>query len=198
MKKWLLMLALTATAGLSFAAGTGDDAKAFVQEQSQYILQELRANEARYKSDPVAFQQFIESNVAPTLAFDQMAKIALGRHLQEVTNAGKFEAFRDAFRQLLIRVYSSNWHQYTNAEISVLGVPTVDKYQRARARLKVTDNGGNKKDMEFALWYDGTNWKVYDVTFTNISLISGYRNTFDTEISSLGIDALIAKMQTMQ
>lgn len=198
MKKFLLASVLAAVSGVVFAQATPESAKAMIQTQSSEILQELRVNQASYQNNPAAFNQFINTRVAPSLAFDRMAEIALGRHLQSVRDAGKFEAFRDAFRELLIRVYSKSWTQYTNAQITILGSPTVDKYNRAKVRAQIMDNTGKKNDVEFALWYDGGAWKLYDATFANISLISGYRNTFDTDIQKNGVDALISKMRTME
>lgn len=198
MKKFLLASVLAAVSGVVFAQATPDSAKAMIESQSTEILQELRSNQALYQSNPAAFNQFINSRVAPSLAFDRMAEIALGRHLQAVREAGKFEAFSAAFRELLVRVYSKSWTQFTNAQINILGLPTVDKYNRAKVRAQVVDNAGKKHQVEFALWYDAGMWKVYDATFANISLLSGYRNTFDTEIQNSGVDALIAKMRTME
>ena len=197
MKKLLLTSTLLCAFSLAIAAPTGQDAKATVEMQTNTLISELRANQATYANNPAAFNQFVNARVAPNMAFDKMAEIALGRHLQAVRAAGKFEAFRDAFRELLIRVYSKSWTEYTNAQITVLGVPTVDQYQRAKVRAQVNNNG-QLSQMEFALWYDRGVWKLYDATFSNVSLISGYRNTFDGEIQNIGIDALIAKMRTMQ
>ena len=197
MKKLLLSCALACACGLAVAAATGEDAKATVEAQTNTLIAELRANQATYAGNPAAFNQFVNSRVAPNMAFDKMAEIALGRHLQSVKAAGTFEAFRDAFRELLIRVYSKSWTEYTNAQISVIGTPTVDQYQRAKVRAQVVNNGQTNQ-IEFALWYDGGVWKLYDATFSNVSLSSGYRTTFDGEIQASGVDALIAKMKTMQ
>lgn len=197
LKKILLGLLFSASA-FAFAQATSEGAKQMLEQQAASILGELKQNSAQYSGNPSAFARFVDTQVAPYLAFDRMAEIALGRHLQEVRAAGKFDAFRDAFRQLLVRVYSKSWTQYTNGTLSVIGQPTVDKYNRARVRAQVKDNAGKTEQIEFALWYDNGAWKVYDATFANISLVSGYRNTFDSEIQRGGIDALIGKMQTME
>ena len=40
--------------------------------------------------------------------------------------------------------------------------------------------------------------EIYDVSFRNVSILSSYRNSFDTEINQGGIDKLIAKIKTMK
>ncbi|SUO96596.1 MlaC/ttg2D family ABC transporter substrate-binding protein [Suttonella ornithocola] len=198
MKRWLLGAILGVLSTVTFAAQSSPEgAKALIEQTSTEILASLDANKAKYQNNPAAFQQFIEQEISPHLAFNRMAEIALGRHLQEVRAAGKFDAFSQTFRKLLIRVYSKGWSGYTQAKIKVLGMPVVDKYNRAKVRVQVTDNTGKVSNMEFALWYDNGQWKIYDATFENVSLITGYRNTFDTELQRGGIDALINKMQSM-
>lgn len=198
MKKWLLGVIFTAASMVTFAASPSPQgAKALIEQSSTELLNEMKANKATYQANPSAFQSFVNTRVSPHLAFDKMAEIALGRHLQEVKAAGKFDAFRDAFRQLLIRVYSKGWTNYTDATVKVIGTPVVDQYGRAKVRTQVTNNDGKTANMQFDLWYTNGEWKIYDATFANVSLITGYRNTFDTELKNSGVDTLIQKMKTM-
>lgn len=194
---YFLMGFMVLFSNVTLAQATPEGAKEAVEEQADLILKELRENQSKYQDNPQAFRAFVNEYVAPNLAFERMAEIALGRHLQAVRSEGKFGEFESAFRSLLTRVYSSSWENYINGEVRVVGLPTVDKYNRARVRAQVIDNQGKRDNIEFALWYNNNKWQVYDATFANVSLISGYRNTFDSEIQQSGIDALIAKMKTM-
>lgn len=198
MKKmiWAFCLSLFSVVALADDP-TGAGANAAVERQANQILAELSANQALYQSNPAAFEQFIERDIAPNLDFNKMAEIALGKHLNEVKSAGKLPEFTSAFRKLLIRVYSKGWTNYTHAKITVMGTPTVDKYNRAQVRAQVVSNSGQRSSMNFALYYTGGKWKLYDATFENVSLMTSYRNTFDTELNNGSIDALISKMQTM-
>ena len=36
---------------------------------------------------------------------------------------------------------------------------------------------------------------MYDVSFENVSILSSYRNSFDTDINQGGLDKLIAKIK---
>lgn len=199
MNKWILGIALGALSIGAFAQepDTGAGAKAVVEAQAQKITQDLHDNAAKYAGNQQAFQNFIEQELGPRLDFDMAAKIALGWHVREVTAAGKFEAFRDEFKRLLIRVYSRSWQNYTNAKVRVLGTPTVDNYNRAQVRVQVTSNDGKTSNVIFAMYYTGGMWKLYDGTFENVSLLTSYRNTFDTELQNGSIDALIQKLKTM-
>lgn len=176
----------------------GSGAAQLIESQGNLILQNLQQNATMYKANPNAFTTFIESNVAPQIDFNKMAEIALGRNLKKVKEAGKFDAFSQAFRKLIIRAYSKGWDNYTHADFKVLGTPNVDEYNRATVRVQVSDNNGKKSNVSFAVWYHNGAWKLYDATFENISLMTSYRNTFDTDLQKMSIDALIQKISNNQ
>lgn len=198
MKQWLLAAALGGLSMVAFAAQpTGADAKAMVEEQSALILQRLASNKAMYQSNPDAFADLVRAEVVPHMDFEVMAKFVLGRHWNSATPAQR-SAFTEAFRDLLVRVYSRGWTNYTGANVQVLGTPEVDQYQRTVIRAQVTANDGQKNTIVFNLRFKDGAWKIYDVSFQNVSILTSYRNSFDTDISRNGLDALIAKVRNMK
>ncbi|MDO5091377.1 MAG: ABC transporter substrate-binding protein [Cardiobacteriaceae bacterium] len=198
MKKWLLTAALGSLASLAFAAApTGADAKAMVEQQSALLLQRLAGNKALYQKNPDAFAELVREEVLPHMDFDVMARFVLGRHWNGATPAQR-SAFTNAFRDLLVRVYSRGWTNYTGANVTVLGTPQVDEYQRTVIRAQVTANDGQKNTIVFNLRFKDGAWKIYDVSFQNVSILTSYRNTFDSDIQRNGLDALIAKVRTMK
>ena len=52
--------------------------------------------------------------------------------------------------------------------------------------------------LDYRLKQDGGDWKVYDVTVDNISIMANYRNQFDRVINHQGFDALMKQMQSKQ
>lgn len=202
MKKWFTVLALAAVSAAAVAAGPdAQSAAAAAEAQTSQILGELRSHKAQYQANPAALQNYMNTNVAANFALDDMAAVALGRHLQEVQAAGKFTAFKTAFRELLIRIYSKSWQNYTNAQIKVIGTPVLKTTKsgkvRAEVRTVITNNGQSSNAM-FVMQWDGGAWRILDAAFSNISILTSYRNTFDTELQKNGIDGLLAKMQTME
>ncbi|TGA66895.1 MlaC/ttg2D family ABC transporter substrate-binding protein [Dichelobacter nodosus] len=198
MKKHFLAVAALLLSGAVFAAEpTGESAKMEVETQIARLTQDLNNNKATYDANPAVFHEFISREIAPQLDFVKMSEIALGKHLKSVKDSGKFDAFTTAFRELLIRVYSKGWQNYAGASVRVLNVPSVDKYQRAQVRAQVSGSNANA-NVIIAVYFKNGAWKVYDATFENVSLMTSYRNTFDTELQQGSVDQLIAKMRTMQ
>ena len=193
--KYLLILVLSLFTLNVFAAPTAQDAQATLERQAERILGELKANKALYSSNPRAFQSFIDRTVSPNLAFDVMARYALGNHRKTVEGQGKFIAFRNALKDLLIRQYSNGWKDYTNATLTV---SRVDAVKNNRTRITaVVNNNGTRNNMEFMLCYENGVWKVWDAKFSNYSIMTGHRNTFDKSLREKGVDAVIAEMKYM-
>ena len=202
MKKILMTLALSATAFAAFAAQpTTDDARSLVEQQAKTVFTNLNANQARYQSDPAAFSALIRNEVLPYMDFELMSQVVLGRHWREA-NAQQKTDFTAAFRDLLVRVYSRGWTNYAGTPVEeavkVLSATPVDKYQRTDTRIQVRDKNGKQAIVVFSLRFKNGQWKIYDVSFENVSILSSYRNSFDSEINQGGLDKLIAKIKTMK
>lgn len=202
MKKLLMTLALGTTAFAVFAAQpTTDDARALVEQQTKTVFTNLNANQSRYQNDPAAFSDLIRSEVLSYMDFELMSQIVLGRHWREASAQQKTD-FTAAFRDLLVRVYSRGWTNYAGTPVEeavkVLSATPVDKYQRTDTRIQVRDKNGKQAIVVFSLRFKNGQWKIYDVSFENVSILSSYRNSFDSEINLGGLDKLIAKIKTMK
>ena len=196
MKKILMSLALAAVSAMAFAAQpSADDAKALVEQQAKTVFTKLNANQSRYRNDPGAFSDLIKSEVLPYMDFELMSQVVLGRHWRDASAQQKAD-FTAAFRDLLVRVYSRGWTNYAGTPveeaIKILSASPLDKYQRSDIRIQVRDKNGKQATVVFSVR------KIYDVSFENVSILSSYRNSFDTEINQGGIDKLIAKIKTMK
>ena len=202
MKKFLMSLVLAATTVVAFAAEpTADDAKKLVEQQAKTVFTQLNANQARYRNDPGAFSDLIKSEVLPYMDFELMSQFVLARHWREASAQQKAD-FTAAFRDLLVRVYSRGWTNYAGTPVEeavkILSASPVDKYQRSDIRIQVRDKNGKQATVVFSVRHKNGQWKIYDVSFENVSILSSYRNSFDTEINQGGLDKLIAKIKTMK
>lgn len=194
MKKFSLV-ALLALCASAFAQ-TPESAAQTVETQVQNIMADLQAHKAEYQANPAAFNAFIDREVLPNLALDKLTLFVLGTDRKEVQASGKFDAFKAEFKNLLVRAYSKGWANYTNAKVKVIGTPVVDKNNMATVRVQA-DYNGESHNAIIQLWWDEGKWKLFDVSFSNVSLGTSYRNTFHTQLKNGGIDALIDYMKKM-
>lgn len=204
MKKWFLMSVLTLCGAMAFAASpTGQDAKIMVEQQAQVIADRLNNNFALYKKNPEAFNELVAKEVLPYMDFKFMSRIVLGSHWNQAS-AKQQQEFVHAFRNFLVRKYSAGWVDLaakyvempiTNNSMIVLGIPKVDQFKRADVRVQLNGKNGKKAQVVFSLRFINGQWKMYDVLFENVSILAGYRNTFNEEINRSGIQALINKLK---
>jgi phospholipid transport system substrate-binding protein len=59
----------------------------------------------------------------------------------------------------------------------------------------VKESGRKPIAIDYRMAKASGGWKVYDVTVENLSLVTNYRGTFNTEISKSGIDGLIKSLE---
>ena len=198
MKKILMVVA--AFLGLSLtvhAAPNPAAAEALVEQQATVLLNEVNSKPELYRTNRAALNKLIDNEILPYLDFQIMSRIVLGRYWNQATPAQQ-SAFVDAFRGMLIRLYSDSWKQYdTNATFKILGNSGVDKYNRTDVRMQINPRGKKPAIVVFSLREQGGNWKIYDASFENVSILLSYRNSFASDIERIGIDGLIAKVRGM-
>jgi phospholipid transport system substrate-binding protein len=55
---------------------------------------------------------------------------------------------------------------------------------------------GTRVAVNYSLRKSSKGWKVYDVRLDGVSYVRNYRSQFNAEISALGIDAVIARLES--
>ncbi len=58
-------------------------------------------------------------------------------------------------------------------------------------RRSTNPAGGARRGVDYAMGKTPNGWKVYDVVVDGVSLVTNYRNTFNTEMQKSGVDGLI-------
>jgi phospholipid transport system substrate-binding protein len=62
-------------------------------------------------------------------------------------------------------------------------------------RAKISLDSGQTIDVRYALYRTHDQWKIYDISFENISLVLTYRSSFGASIKNNGLDALITRLE---
>ena len=137
-----------------------------------------------------------EKKVIQHFDFRKMTQLAVGRSWAQA-NAAQQEALERAFRTLLVRTYTTALSQ-SSGQTRVDVKPAQSRPGEAEALVRTLVNEPGRKP--FSIDYRMTNgaggWKVYDVVVENLSLVTNYRNSFQSEISRSGIDGLIKAIES--
>jgi phospholipid transport system substrate-binding protein len=128
-------------------------------------------------------------------SFTEMAKRALGRPWKDQT-PDKQQEFTDLFKQLLFNTYVDRVDSFTggvNEQVLYDAEMIEGKYALVKTRLV----GYRQNDVviEYRLYSDGGEWKVYDVVVEGISFINNYRQQFNSILANESFEGLLSQMK---
>lgn len=188
-----LMKVIALCAGLTFAgAGLAQTAPdAVIKNTVNEVLGVLKTSKDRR-----VLADVIEKKVLPNFDFREMTKMAVGRHWRDATPAQQ-RSLENAFRALLVTTYTQALTMSPAAESQVDVRPMTVRPGDDDVTVKTMVKDGSRKPLavDYRLAKSGNEWKVYDVAVENLSLVTNYRSSFNSEIGKTGINGLIKALE---
>jgi len=188
---WLGAAMLTVGCTLAQAqAGKAPDA--LIKEVSTDVLETLKADKSYKQGDVAKITALVDTKVMPYVDFQRMTASAVGRYWRQATPEQQ-KGLQDQFKLLLVRTYSGALAQVSDQTVELKpmrGTPT-DTEVVVKTEIK---GRGDPIQLDYRLEQTPAGWKIYDVNVLGVWLVENYRNSFSQEISSGGIDGLIAKL----
>jgi phospholipid transport system substrate-binding protein len=135
--------------------------------------------------------QLVDTKIVPYVNFMRMTQSAVGRHWSKATSEQQ-TALAKEFKGLLTNTYSGAFSTYrpdTVIEYKPLRMQPGDPEVVVRSLVK--PGKGEPIQLDYYVErFDGA-WKVVDINVFGARLVETYKNQFNAEISSNGIDGLI-------
>lgn len=187
LRKLALGLVFAAFA-LSAQAQEGPDV--LVKRVTTEVVGIIKADPKVQAGDQARIREVIETRLLPHFDFERMTALAMGRNWRTATPEQQ-KQLTEQFRTLLVRTYSGALNQYRDqtfdfkplrADANATDVIVKTEVQRSGQQPVQLDYGMTKKDGA---------WKVYDVIVGGVSLVTNYRDEFNAQVQSGGIDGLI-------
>jgi phospholipid transport system substrate-binding protein len=184
---------ITGLAALLFAfAAPAQEATApdaLVKNLVNEVIQVIAQNK-----DPKALVDLAEQKVVGHFDFRRMTQLAVGRAWSQA-NPEQQKKLEAAFRNLLVRTYATALAQ-TSGETKVdVKAPSKTGDKEALVHTTVSEPGRPAFAIDYRMSSASGNWKVYDVVVENLSLVTNYRSSFQSEVSRSGIDGLIKAIE---
>lgn len=166
-----------------------------IKQTSDEVLQALKKNKAVYDEQPEKIFELVNDIILPHMDFRAMSKLALGKHWKKA-NQTQQNAFVDAFKTLLVRTYGRSLAEYTDQVIVYLPYqPPAQGKRTVIVKTQINQDSGPPIPIDYRLRIKDEIWKVFDIKIDGISLVTNYRNSFDSDIRKIGMDGLIDKLQ---
>lgn len=177
--KHLISKALIVVIGLSFwipRAVAFENPQAVVRAGTDQVLQILR----EYPQDTEARRAKVREAVNGYFDFNAISRLAVGPQWRSLSPEQRQE-FTSEFTKLLFNTYIGDIERYATRKITYSNRSISPDYVVVTARVQ-EQNGPVTLDYYMHL-RDG-NWKVYDVAAEGISLVSNYRDQFNSVLAN--------------
>lgn len=166
-------------------ATDAEGAKAYASSIGDKVLAVMN-DEALQNSQKLAQ---LEDLFVDVVDVDWVGRFVLGKHWRTATEPQR-EAYLDAYRDFLIKHYTSRFAEYSGETFTIDDAETRRKgeymvrmnIQRPRGQAPVI--------VDYMLRENGDSFKVFDIIVEGVSLISTQRSEFDAAAARNGVDKL--------
>jgi phospholipid transport system substrate-binding protein len=163
---------------------------ALVKRVSEDVLQIVKSDARVQAGDQARIREVIETKLLPYFDFQRMTALAMGRNWRSATPEQQ-QKLTDEFRQLLVRTYSGAFTQYRNQTLNFKPLRADANATDVVVRTEVVRPGQSPVQIDYSMEKTPAGWKVYDVLVGGVSLVTNYRDEFNGQVQSGGIDGLI-------
>jgi len=164
-----------------------------VMQVADETILRLQRDKVLIDKDPKYVHKVIDELLLPHFDFKKMSKWVLGKYWRKAKPAQR-DAFTDEFKSLLVRTYANALLEYSEQKIKYLPFRGKLESGDVTVRSEIDQPGGFPIPINYRLHLLTNQWKVYDVSIDEISLIANYRSSFSRQIRKSGIDKLIQRL----
>ena len=189
---------LFATAALAALAATSVQAQiapdALIKTVATDVTTVLKADPA-ILGNAAKLKELIENKLIPNFSFARMTQLAMGRNWAKATPEQQ-AALTKEFQTLLVRTYSGALANFRNNTIDVRPLRMQPAETDVTVKTVIIQANGQGIPIDYSLdkSADGS-WKAYDIIVAGVSLVTNYRDEFNTVIRDQGVDALVKQLQ---
>ena len=135
----------------------------------------------------------VEEKVLPNFDFRQMTQLAVGKYWSKASPEQQKELV-EQFRTLLVRNYSASLTGIADYKIDFPPLKMTPGDTEVTVNTVVSKPGAPPIPIDYRMEKQDAGWKVFDVLVEGVSLVTVYKNTFNSEVRKGGIDGLVAAL----
>ncbi len=170
-----------------------------IETMIENLLDELSANAEQIKQDPSVAYELSNELVVPYLDFPRITRIIIGKYWRDASDEQRRRLI-DEISALLIRSYVTAMTAYADDTLldeQVVYLPSRYKAgdKKATVRAEISLDSGETIDVRYSLYRKNDRWKIYDISFENVSLALTYRVSFGDIIKHKGLNDLISQLE---
>lgn len=135
----------------------------------------------------------VEKVILPNFDFRQMTQLAVGKHWNKATSEQQ-ESLVNEFRTMLVRTYSASLSSVADYRVEFKPFRLAPGDTDVVVNTEVSKPGAPPIPIDYRMEKKGDSWKVYDVMVDNVSMVTVYRSSFNSEVRKGGVEGLLAAL----
>lgn len=190
----------------SVANASAEPPDVMLESVSHEMISTLKREREAIRQKPVRLFDLVDAILSPHVDMERMSRWVLGKHWRTATKEQR-EHFTREFKTLLVRFYTSALlddpekldELLDNLDEGIITfqptrIPEDAEQVIVKAAVHLKDRPEIPVSFRLYQSKSGGEWKVIDISVEGISLVTTYRNTFASEISRDGLDALLNRL----
>jgi phospholipid transport system substrate-binding protein len=161
-----------------------------VKRVADDVIGTIKAGPQVQAGNPARIHEVMESKLLPNFDFARMTALAMGKNWRAATPEQQQRLIAE-FRMLLVRTYSGALTKYRDEKIEYKPLRAAPGDTDVTVRTAVLKPGGAPIQIDYSMGKTPAGWKAWDVTVGGVSLVTNYRDEFNDQIRTGGVDGLI-------
>ncbi len=179
-----LLVALAALPLLAQAAPTAHDV---VQQTTDQLIGDLKANKVAYKQAPQDFYDALNRILGPVVDSEGISRSIMTVKYSRKASPEQLQRFEDNFKRSLMQFYGNALLEYDNQDIRVLPAK-VEGADRASVGMQVSDSKGTVYPVSYTMVQIDGQWMLRNVIINGINIGKLFRDQFADSMQRNGND----------
>lgn len=175
------------------------DPQPVLADATTKLISRLSENADRIQKDSSIAYRISDELIAPYIDFPRITRLVIGKYWRTASDAQRRQLVEE-ISSLLIRSYVTAMTSYVDQivaqkdRISYLPSRYTAGDRKATVRANIAMDTGQSVEVQYQLYLNEDEWKIYDIRIEGISLAISYRTSFGDKIQRDGLDRLIAQL----
>lgn len=165
-----------------------------LQQVANKMVSQLENNKSNLGNMSV-IRRIVNQVLIPTVDLDRMSASVVGNYWRSATPAQQAQ-FKKDFSYLVTTTYASALSSYDGDQVQFR--PLRENFagrQTMTVNSVIVRKNGQRIPISYDVVRSGDQWKVYDFSIENVSMVQSYRSQFSGVLAQGGMTALLARIQ---
>jgi phospholipid transport system substrate-binding protein len=180
----------------SWSEDAADAPVAVINVTATNLQQALVGKQDYFAKNLPELYQMVDQVLVPSFDVEYAGKQVLGKKHWTAASKDQRDRFIAAFYDFLVKTYAKAVLEFDQRRMKVQPEPSYSKGRdKALVRTELQLKDGSRVLVAYALRDKPEGWRIYDVRVDGVSYVQNYRSQFDAEITALGIDTVIERLE---